>query len=235
MRQYIGARYTPKFMGNYDATQTYEALSVVDNGLGTTYITKIPTPAGTPLTDTTYWAIYGASSGAIINLQNQIDDMKDGSLSGSLQNQITNEVNIRKRLINVLDYGADPTGNTDSTSAFNAAFAALPNTNEFTPGGNGFYIPSGTYAINNELDFTSKPVEIFGDGKNATRIVGWGSADPDSGYPTYFRVKRANIHDIWFEGDNQNCVGVRYVGGHTDNFPNTIQNCMFWNCLMAVQ
>lgn len=88
MRQYIGARYVPKFMGTYDATQSYEALCVVDNGLGTSYISTVPTPAGTPLTDTDYWAIYGASSGAIINLQNQIDDMNDGTVPGSLQNQI---------------------------------------------------------------------------------------------------------------------------------------------------
>ena len=86
--QYVGSRYVPKFMGAYDATQAYEALCVVDNGLGTSYISKKPTPAGTVLTDTTYWAVYGASSGAIINLQNQIDDMKDGSINGSLQNQI---------------------------------------------------------------------------------------------------------------------------------------------------
>lgn len=88
VREYIGARYVPKFMGLYDNTQVYEALCVVDNGLGTSYISKVPTPAGTPLTDTDHWAIYGASSGAIINLQNQIDDMKDGDVSGSLQNQI---------------------------------------------------------------------------------------------------------------------------------------------------
>ena len=92
VREYIGARYVPKFMGTYDNTQVYEALCVVDNGLGTSYISKIPTPAGTPLTDTDYWAVYGASSGAIINLQNQIDDMNDGSVVGSLQNQI-NDVN----------------------------------------------------------------------------------------------------------------------------------------------
>lgn len=71
--QYVGSRYVPKFMGAYDVTQVYEALCVVDNGMGTSYISKKPTPAGTALTDTTYWTVYGASSGAIINLQNQID------------------------------------------------------------------------------------------------------------------------------------------------------------------
>lgn len=77
VREYVGARYVPKFMGTYDATQIYEALCIVDNGLGTSYISKVPTPAGTPLTDTTYWAVYGAASGAIINLQNQIDNIEN--------------------------------------------------------------------------------------------------------------------------------------------------------------
>lgn len=91
MGQYIGARYVPRFMGTYDATQTYEALDVVDNGLGTSYISKIPTPAGTPLTDTTHWAIYGASSGAIINLQNQIGDLTN--LTTTDQDSLVDAIN----------------------------------------------------------------------------------------------------------------------------------------------
>lgn len=74
--KYVGSRYVPKFMGTYDATQIYEALCVVDNALGTSYISQKIVPAGTPLTDNTYWAIYGASSGAVIDLQNQIDIIK---------------------------------------------------------------------------------------------------------------------------------------------------------------
>lgn len=77
IRQYIGARYMPKFMGDYDNTQAYEALSVVDNGIGTSYVSTQPTPAGTPLTNRDYWQVYGSTSGAIINLQNQIDDLRE--------------------------------------------------------------------------------------------------------------------------------------------------------------
>lgn len=87
-RQYIGARYVPRFTGLHDPTQSYEALDVVDNGSGTSYIAKIPTPANTPLTDTNYWFLYGSTSGAIVNLQQQINDMKDGDVPGSLQDQI---------------------------------------------------------------------------------------------------------------------------------------------------
>lgn len=72
IHQYIGARYVPAFKGAYSATTVYEALDVVDDGMGTTYIAKIPTPAGTPLNNTAYWALYGASSGAIVNLQNRM-------------------------------------------------------------------------------------------------------------------------------------------------------------------
>ena len=87
VRQYIGARYMPKFMGTYDATQAYEALSVVDNGMGTTYISRVPTPANTPLTDTDYWLVYGASSGAILDLQTRM-----GAAETEL-NDITNNKN----------------------------------------------------------------------------------------------------------------------------------------------
>jgi len=72
-REYVGARYVPRFTGLYDATQIYDALDVVDNGSGTSYIAKKTVPAGTPLTNTAYWFVYGASSGAILSLQNRMD------------------------------------------------------------------------------------------------------------------------------------------------------------------
>lgn len=91
IRQYVGARYVPRFIdGGWDATQAYEALDVVDNGQGTSYIAKKPVPVGTPLSNREYWFVYGASSGAIINLQQQIDAIIDGDVPGSLQNQINN-------------------------------------------------------------------------------------------------------------------------------------------------
>lgn len=73
IRQYIGARYVPRFTGVFDPTQIYDALDVVDNGSGTSYIARKTVPPGTSLTDTTYWFVYGASSGAILALQNRMD------------------------------------------------------------------------------------------------------------------------------------------------------------------
>lgn len=94
MHTYIGARYVPRFVGVYNNTQIYEALDVVDNGSGTSYIARKTVPAGTPLTDTEYWFVYGASSGAIIQLQNDMiqaqNDINNITLVEipALQNQI---------------------------------------------------------------------------------------------------------------------------------------------------
>ena len=127
--QYVGARYVPKFMGLYDATQAYEALCVVDNGMGTSYITKVPTPAGTPLTDTDYYAVYGASSGAIINLQNQIGDLNDlnttdkDSLVDAI-NEVDGDIQTLAKLasLNPKQFGATCDKDIDDSVAVQAMF-----------------------------------------------------------------------------------------------------------------
>ena len=101
MRQYIGARYVPKFRGTWSNTTQYDVLDVVDNGMGTSYIAKIPTPAGTPLTDTDHWAIYGASSGAIINLQNQIGDLSDINPAISNDDLVTSINGTEEQILNL--------------------------------------------------------------------------------------------------------------------------------------
>lgn len=74
--------------------------------------------------------------------------------------------------INVLDYGADPTGVANSTTAFNAAIAYA----RTLPAGGSVYIPEGTYAVT-EINATSassdftKGVILKGAGRLATRII----------------------------------------------------------------
>lgn len=72
VREYVGARYVPRFRGTYDNTIQYDAMDVVDNGVGTSYIATKTVPAGTPLINTNYWFVYGAASGAVYDLQTRM-------------------------------------------------------------------------------------------------------------------------------------------------------------------
>jgi len=139
MHQYIGARYVPRFMGTHDLTQIYEALDVVDNGLGTSYISKIPTPAGTPLTDTTHWAIYGASSGAVVNLQNQIDTIVNTDIPGLEAEIDEKEKNISSRSFCFLGDSYDRLWPSDSWVDTAAQTAGIMHYSRITAGGYGFY------------------------------------------------------------------------------------------------
>ena len=156
MGQYIGARYVPKFMGLYDATQAYENLCVVDNGLGTSYISQKPTPAGTPLTDTTYWAVYGASSGAIINLQNQID-------------ALTNYV----KKYDVTRYGVVGDGATDNYAALSALMDDIYDNN-----GGIVYFPEGTYVISDTVAIPANTIVV---GENHNSVIFFTGEHPDMG------------------------------------------------------
>ena len=61
--------------------------------------------------------------------------------------------------VSVLDYGADPTGASDSTTAFNNAIAT---------GAYNVHIPAGTYKISNLV--VNKYVRLYGDGRSRTII-----------------------------------------------------------------
>lgn len=160
VREYIGARYVPKFMGAFDVTQAYEALCVVDNGMGTSYISKIPTPAGTSLSDTTYWTIYGASNGAIINLQNQIGDLsslttldKDNLVEAI--NEVNGDVNRLNTYIIVPEkYGAVGDGVTDDTAAINDMFTAAAGIDSVIIAFTKVYLVSGPLIVPSNCKIT---------------------------------------------------------------------------------
>ena len=143
---YIGARYVPRFLGTYDPTTQYEALDVVDNGAGTSYIARKIVPPNTPLTDTDYWFVYGASSGAIIQLQNDMIQAQNditglGNDMTSAQNDILGlqgdvadleALLLDRRMVVISDsYGLVRGGNTPWTTIFQT-LTGLSNSDYFT-------------------------------------------------------------------------------------------------------
>lgn len=57
-KEYVGARYVPKLMGEWNKDLPYEPLSVVTY-MGASYTSKIPVPAGIEIGNTTYWVYTG--------------------------------------------------------------------------------------------------------------------------------------------------------------------------------
>lgn len=73
--------------------------------------------------------------------------------------------------INVVTYGADPTGSADSTSAIQDAINALPST------GGVVYLPAGKYKVTSTLTCTTVPAYFLGDGAWATVVAFSGTGD----------------------------------------------------------
>jgi hypothetical protein len=72
---------------------------------------------------------------------------------------------------NVVTYGADPTGTSDSTAAIVLAIAAVA-----TLGG-VVYFPAGVYRVNSTITCSQPGVIFMGAGKSATIIKYYGSGD----------------------------------------------------------
>lgn len=68
---YVGARYIPRIMGEYNNETAYEALDIVTSG-GVGYISRQPVPAGTAVTNKEYWAMWGSGNAAIDALTQRV-------------------------------------------------------------------------------------------------------------------------------------------------------------------
>lgn len=83
-RQYIGARYVPKFYTNsvdgsaaWESNVVYEPLTYVTLTNGHMYISKkeVPATVGTPASNISYWLDCGSYNGFIDDLQSQINTL----------------------------------------------------------------------------------------------------------------------------------------------------------------
>lgn len=96
VRQYVGARYVPKFYQNsqnpqsseWEGNVAYEALTVVTYN-NSSYTSKIPVPAGigNPASNPTYWVVTGAYNAQVDQYRREVETTKS-----ELNDQL-NEVN----------------------------------------------------------------------------------------------------------------------------------------------
>lgn len=145
---YVGARYIPRIMGEYNNETAYEALDIVTSG-GVGYISRQPVPAGTAVTNKTYWAMWGSGNAAIDSLiqrvttnENDISALETG-LQQTNQNLQTTNQNLENL---VIPWEPASTLKGDGTTDNTAAFGQLdPNTPVSLMPGN--YLISGNVTI----------------------------------------------------------------------------------------
>ena len=122
--KYVGSRYVPKYFGTWNAATPYEALSIVSDAEGVyTYTSKRPVPAGTPVSNTAYWAQSGTLS----------ESMQMGTIS-HVDSTKADDANIAANKLN-LTFASDYTMNDSTAKALDL------NTT----------VQSGTYGINPSL------------------------------------------------------------------------------------
>lgn len=89
-RQYVGARYVPKLMGEWNKALQYEALSIVTH-LGNSFTSKVPVPVNIDITNTDYWVNTGN-----YNAQVEAYRTETAQLKTALNNETTNRKNADK-------------------------------------------------------------------------------------------------------------------------------------------
>ena len=89
-RQYVGARYVPKVMGEWNKALQYEALSIVTYA-GNSFTSKIPVPPNIDISNETYWANTGN-----YNAQVEAYRTETARLKTDLNNETTNRKNADK-------------------------------------------------------------------------------------------------------------------------------------------
>jgi hypothetical protein len=82
-----------------------------------------------------------------------------------------------QEIVSVLDFGADPTGTTDSLSAFNSAMA--------TSSGASVYVPPGTYIVSAPINLSSTGTKLYGSNKVNTVISQQSSVWTGKSLTTY--------------------------------------------------
>lgn len=136
-RQYVGARYVPKIMGEWNKALQYEALSVVTY-MGNSFTSKIPVPSNIDITNEKYWI-------NTANYNAQVEEYRKET------EKITKEFNYYKNYVTPEMFGAIGDGENDDTDAFQKAINS----------GNPIII-ANTYRITYKLNATKENTTIIG-------------------------------------------------------------------------
>ena len=154
---------------------------------------------------------------------------------------VTNVQAKLRQYVSVMDFGADNTGATDSSTSISQAIAT----------GKAVYFPSGTYACN--ITINNRTI-LFGDGSTVSQIKPFSNSNPAMIYaftamttpsPTSYWNYHSEIRNLGFYGTSASdgqigfSFGTKGPGTYTANaeFAGNVQfyNCFFYKLTKGVQ
>lgn len=115
VRQYVGARYVPQIIGEWNGQTVYEPLSVVTYNFGS-YTSKKAVPAGVAPTNDEYWALTGQYNAQVEEYRQEVEGLK-GAVE-EVKAEVENMTYKRYYLL-VGDSYANPTYNGWATQLVN--------------------------------------------------------------------------------------------------------------------
>lgn len=186
VRNYVGARYVPKFATpvEWQANTSYEALVIVTYN-NASYTSRIPVPptVGNPAENDKYWALTGNYNAQIEEYRQDALEVKNEAqeVKNEVQTEITNFKNTIDDLYKNLCIASSFEGSTDLQILQNAINYATENNMRGVLIDRKFDITGGT------LMFNLPEVDSSGDrsDRRLLRLVGVGSGEiykGDSGY-----------------------------------------------------
>lgn len=240
-RQYVGARYVPKIMGEWNKALQYEALSVVTY-MGNSFTSKVPVPANVEINNTDYWVNTGNYNAQVEEYRKEALEAKQlaNNTNTDLQTFKKNQTNTNNEINNKIDLTT-----TALNKLKNAVFEGdTPNVITVAKNGGRFH------TINEAITFAKKycgrfsrvTILIFGGVYKESIVlkknpgidfVGIGMPEiiSDAPYPD----GPANIYgDTYIEGIYFHSIGANSYAFHLDGSTDTscgtsvnVTNCKF--------
>ena len=202
---YVGHRYVPKIFGDWDNTQLYEPLSIVQYQ-GASYTSRQYVPTGVDITNEEFWVLTGNYNAQVEQYRQDVLTYRDETqeVSDKYDNiESTQEINtaaISSLGISVKDFGAKGDGVTDDTQAIQNAIDSLDTGNiEITTNGQikNIYFPSGVYMLSDSIIIDKHDVHLIGLG-NAV-LMATPDFDSNSLSGLIHVGKDANTHGFYIE------------------------------------
>ncbi len=114
VREYIGARYVPLFMGEWDITNSYEPLSIVQYQ-GNSYTSRQAVPSNIQITDEIYWAQTGNYNAQVEAYRQEVYTFSNriSNNEQAISDETTNRENADDALENLIGNEATSRENAD--------------------------------------------------------------------------------------------------------------------------